>query len=154
MSDTKPNGGGGQRPAVTADEIKEAVMRRKAMVKHALSVLAGQGVKPIWFLSVEDCMHLLDCEPIEAARVLDLASVAMEIDYKEFLTPFLDRVRAGETMEKWLVTANLPGPESPDLPQGGTPPKKQVEQVEKEKRAAAHFLRDVRGEEEPGSGHA
>lgn len=86
------------------EEMEMAALRRRSMINHSVKVLAGQGVKAITILSVEEAQAALDCDPQQAARTLDLAAASMAdtVEYKTLLTPYYERVLKGETAASYL----------------------------------------------------
>ena len=72
-------------------EYYEAI--RRSRVKHALSLLNGNGIKPFFLISVEEVMQLdsrLDGRL--AAAALDLAAREWSRpDYAEMFAPFIER---------------------------------------------------------------
>jgi hypothetical protein len=90
-------------PEMTEEEAyRHSVLRRKAMVGHCLKTLAGQGVKAILVMSVEEVEEMLGCNPEQAAQTLDLAAADHRIDIKAVMTPIFERVKAGETMKTFM----------------------------------------------------
>lgn len=66
---------------------------RRSRVKHALSLLNGNGIKPFFLISVEDIMNLDErLDGRLAAAVLDLACIEWERpDPAEMFAPFIER---------------------------------------------------------------
>ena len=97
-------------PMTPEEQLQQAVFRRKAMVNHSLKVLAGQGVKPLLVLGVEEVAGLFQCDPETAAKTLDLAAVDVNLDPMELLGPIFERVKAGETMASFLEAQKTEAP--------------------------------------------